>query len=76
MELKDIRAIIENVFNLEKGSVTDETTSADIEKWDSLGQFSLIDYLDTKHNDITKKKPDLAIASSVKELYDFGLKDL
>lgn len=76
MELNEISKIVEKVFNQEKGSVNEKTTSADIEKWDSLGQFSLIDYLDQHYNNITKKKPDLALASSVKELYDMGLKDL
>lgn len=76
MKLEEIATIVEEVFVLEKGSVTINTTSADIEKWDSLGQFSLIDKLDSKFNNITKKKPDLAIASSIQELYDFGLKDL
>lgn len=76
MEIHEIAKIVEKVFDQEKGSVNEDTTSADIEKWDSLGQFNLIDYLDQNHDNITKKKPDLALASSVKELYEMGLKDL
>ena len=48
MTLDEVAKIVEKVFNLKKGSVNVETTSADIEEWDSLGQFSLIDYLDKK----------------------------
>ena len=76
MNLNEISRIVEKVFNLKEGSVNENTSSAEIEKWDSLGQFSLIDYLDQNHDNITKKKPDLALASSVKELYEMGLKDV
>jgi len=76
MTIDEVAKIVEKVFNLKKGSVNAETTSADIEEWDSLGQFSLIDYLDKNYKNITKKNTDFLTASSVKELYDFGLKDL
>ena len=76
MTLNEISRIVEIVFKLEKGSVNENTTSADIMQWDSLGQFSLIDYLDKNYNNFTKKAPDLLMASSVKELYEMGMKDL
>jgi acyl carrier protein len=76
MSIDEVATIVEKVFNLKKGSVNAETTSADIEEWDSLGQFSLIDYLDQNFKNITKKNTDFLTASSVKELYDSGLKDL
>ena len=76
MELKKIVEIVEKVFECEAGTVNENTTSADIENWDSLGQFQLIDYLDENYDNITKKKPELATASSVKELYEMGLKNL
>jgi len=76
MKINEVCEIVEKVFSLKKGSVKATTTSADIEKWDSLGQFALIDYLDKNFKKITTKKNNLAIATSVKELYDFGLKDL
>lgn len=76
MTIDEVSIIVEKVFNLKKGSVNAKTTSADIEEWDSLGQFSLIDYLDKNYKNITKKNTDFLTATSVKELYDLGLKDL
>lgn len=76
MTLEEIANIVEKVFECKPGEVNTDTTSADVENWDSLGQFQLIDYLDENHNNITKKIPELATASSVKELFDLGLKDL
>ncbi len=76
MEIKKVIVIVEKVFDCEVGTVNENTIAADIENWDSLGQFQLIDYLDENYDSITKKKPELATASSVKELYEMALKDL
>lgn len=76
MEYKKICNIVEKVFKLEPGSTNENTKSADIPEWDSLGHFLLIDYLDENFDEITKKKKDLAIATSIKDLYESGLKDL
>ena len=76
MEIKKVIEIVEKVFECEVGTVNENTISADIENWDSLGQFQLIDYLDENYDSITKKKPELATASSVKELYEMALKEL
>ena len=46
MNINEIVKIVETVFECEKGTVNENTSSADIENWDSLGQFQLIDYLD------------------------------
>lgn len=76
MEIKKVIEIVEKVFECEVGTVNENTISADIENWDSLGQFQLIEYLDVNYDSITKKKPELATASSVKELYEMALKEL
>lgn len=76
MSIDEIIKIVEKVFECKPGEVNSETTSADIENWDSLGQFQLIDYLDENFDNITKKQKKLATASSVKELFEMGLKDI
>ena len=76
MNRNDVIKIVETVFECEQGIVNENTSSADIENWDSLGQFQLIDYLDENYNQITKKKKDLTTASSVQELYEMGLKEI
>ena len=76
MDIKKVIEIVEKVFECEANYVNEETMSSDIENWDSLGQFQLIDYLDQNFDDITKKKPELATASSVKELHELALKDI
>ena len=75
MTKNEICKIVEKVFKLKNGSVNENTTSSEIEQWDSLGQFALIDYMDKNFNNITTKKNHIAMATSIKELYDFGLKD-
>lgn len=76
MEINQVIKIVEKVFECEAGIVNENTTSADIENWDSLGQFQLIDHLDENFDGITKKNKNLTTASSVKELFDMGLKDI
>ena len=76
MEIKQVIKIVEKVFECDSGIVNENTTSADIENWDSLGQFQLIDYLDENYDKITKKNKNLTTASSVKELHEMGLKDI
>lgn len=73
MEKEKICRIIEDVFELPKGSIDVDATSADIEDWDSLGQFSILEYLDKNYNDVTITYPALAQASSIIELYNLGL---
>ena len=75
MKHEEIIKIVEEVFECKPGGNQD-TSSADIENWDSLGQFQLIDYLDENFDNITKKNKSLTTASSIKELYDMGLKDI
>ena len=74
MTLEETAKIVEKVFECKPGEVNSETTAADIENWDSLGQFRLIDYLDENFDNITKKQKSLATASSVKELLRWDLK--
>ena len=76
MTLEETAKIVEKVFECKPGEVNSETTAADIENWDSLGQFQLIDYLDENFDNITKKQKSLATASSVKALFEMGLKDI
>ena len=76
MKHEEIIKIVEKVFECKPGEVNQDTSSADIENWDSLGQFQLIDYLDENFDNITKKNKSLTTASSIKELYDMGLKDI
>lgn len=46
MELKEKLALIEEVLDVEEGSLTPETLLADIDEWDSIAALSLIVMLD------------------------------
>lgn len=48
MELKEKLALIEEVLDVEEGSLTPETMLADVEEWDSIAALSLIVMLDEK----------------------------
>ena len=48
MNLQEKLALIEEVFDVEAGSLTQETMLADVEEWDSIAALSLIVMLDEK----------------------------
>lgn len=46
MELKEKLALIEEILDVEEGSLTPETRLADVDEWDSIAALSLIVMLD------------------------------
>ena len=48
MDLQEKIALIEEVLDVETGSLTSETLLADVEEWDSIAALSLIVMLDEK----------------------------
>ncbi len=48
MNLHEKLALIEEVLDVEAGSLTQETMLADVEEWDSIAALSLIVMLDEK----------------------------
>ena len=74
MNINEVIKIVEKVFECKPGTISENTTLLMLKNWDSLGQFQLIDHLDENYNGITKKNKNLTTASSVKELYEMGLK--
>ena len=48
MELKEKLALIEEVLDVEEGSLSPETELADVDEWDSIAALSLIVMLDEK----------------------------
>ena len=48
MDLQEKIALIEEVLDVEAGSLTSETLLADVEEWDSIAALSLIVMLDEK----------------------------
>ena len=52
MKKIEICRIVEDCLKLKKGSINENTKSSDVEEWDSLGQISIVMFLDKKYNDI------------------------
>ena len=48
MELKEKLALIEEVLDVEEGSLSPKTELADVDEWDSIAALSLIVMLDEK----------------------------
>ena len=69
MEQKILNVIAKSL-ELDNSQITIETTSNDLEEWDSLGHLSLLMELDKAFNDVSEKAPQLASASTVKEIVD------
>ena len=76
MELKNICALVEECFELNSGSVSENTVSGDLTDWDSLGHFALLEFIESKFPGAIDSNPGLVQASSILELYDLGLKKI
>jgi acyl carrier protein len=73
---KDIIKLICNALEADSSEVSIETTSHDVDEWDSLGHLSILQALDEKYNDVTERVPELASVSSVKEIVDLVISDI
>jgi hypothetical protein len=76
MKIKQICLLVEECFELSSGSVSENTVSADLADWDSLGHFALLEYIEAKFPGSIDSNPGLAQASSIIELYEMGLKEI
>jgi acyl carrier protein len=76
MKKIEICRIVEDCLKLKKNSINENTKSSDVEEWDSLGQISIVMFLDKKYNDITKDNPSYMTASSIVDFYETGLKNV
>jgi len=72
---KEIIKLICNALEADSSDVSIETTSYDIDEWDSLGHLSILQALDESYNDVTERVPELASISSVKEIVDLVIAD-
>ena len=76
MEKKQICLEVAKALKLKAEQVNENSSSSDMDNWDSLGHISLIMHLDKKYNDLTKDKPEYMTATSIDDLYEAGLKDV
>ena len=73
MDESTLFKIVEEATGADAGSVSLDTTSADIEGWDSLGHLTIISAISEHLGDDVEEDPRLASADSVKELADILL---
>lgn len=55
-------------LEVNSSQITADTTSSEVEEWDSLGHISILTRLDALLDDVTERVPDLATATSVPEI--------
>ena len=67
---EEIFKLICEALGSDLSEVSIESTSNDIDEWDSLGHLSILQELDLKYDNITDRVPELASVSSVKEIVD------
>jgi len=65
---EEIFKLISDALGADLSEISIETTSHDIDEWDSLGHLSILQELDIKYDNITDRVPELASVSSVKEI--------
>lgn len=67
MELKEKMALIEEVLDVEEGSLSPETLLSDVDEWDSISALSLIVMLD-ENFDRTISGAQIKALASVKDI--------
>ena len=67
---EEILNLICEALGSDLSQISIESTSNDIDEWDSLGHLSILQELDLKYDNITDRVPELASVSSVKEIVD------
>ena len=69
LNLNSLMRIIEKALNLNKNQVNEESSSSNIEKWDSLGQLSILSKLDDFYDGKIADLPNISKANSVKLIF-------
>lgn len=67
---EEILKVVSKALEVDVSEISIESTSNDFAEWDSLGHLNLLNELDNYFNNITDRVPELASASSVKEIVD------
>ena len=70
MNLQEKLALIEEVLDVEKGSLTPETLLAEVDEWDSIAALSLVVMLDEKFEKTVSGVQIKALAS-VNDILDY-----
>ena len=68
LDKKLLKSIIAEALDIPVNFVTDESKEGQIEEWDSLGQLSILTYLDSKIDTDISSISELGKANSVKEI--------
>jgi|TARA_Y100000294_G_scaffold159133_1_gene161870 acyl carrier protein len=63
-----IIGVVESALALGKGTIDINSSSDNIEKWDSLGQLSILSKMDELFNGKIAEIPDIANANSIKSI--------
>jgi len=69
-------ATIERALDLQKGSLGENSSSAEISQWDSLGQVDIILALDGLFDGKVNSIPEMADANSVPKIIDVLIRHL
>ena len=69
LNLNSLMRIIGKALNLNKNQVNEESSSSNIEKWDSLGQLSILSKLDDFYDGKIADLPNISKANSVKLIF-------
>ncbi|MDC1450317.1 hypothetical protein N8477_06050 [Candidatus Thioglobus sp.] len=68
MDEKKIIGIVSEILELENGEITITSSSENTEEWDSLNHLSILISLDQLLEGRAAKIPELATATSIKEI--------
>ena len=68
--LNQLLSGIADALEIDSTLITEESSSMEVEEWDSLGHISIMSFLDKQFDEITERVPDFASATSVKEIIE------
>lgn len=67
---QEVLNLICEALGSDPSEISIDSTSNDIDGWDSLGHLSILQELDLKYDNITERVPELASVSSLREIVD------
>lgn len=70
INLSELLSGIADALEVDHSLLTEDSSSIDVEEWDSMGHISIMSFLDKQFSEITERVPDFASATSVREIHE------
>jgi acyl carrier protein len=69
MQIQEVISLVAKALDENPTKINEQTTSDQVDNWDSLGHIQIMQALDEAYDEVTTKIPELGSATSVHEIY-------